>query len=83
MIMTEAEAQKIVQQLKSGKRFITRFQEDEWGIDYLGNGRFRHWSRQGVFAVKESSDEVDEAAIINLLGKYDYEIIKTRLRKAT
>ncbi len=78
--MTEAEAQKIVKQLKTGKRFITRFQEDEWGIDYLGNGRFRHWSRQGMFAVNESSDEVDEAAIINLLCKYDYQTINKRLR---
>ena len=78
--MTEAEAKKIVKQLQAGKRFITRFQEDEWGIDYLGNGRFRHWSRQGMFEVKEASDEVDETTIIALLGKYDYNVIKIRLR---
>jgi hypothetical protein len=80
MSMTKSEARKIIKQLKSGKRFITRFQEDEWGIDYLGNGRFRQWSRQGMFEVKESSDEVDETALITLLCKYDYETIKIRLR---
>ena len=78
--MTEAEAGKIVEQLKTGKRFITRFQEDEWGIDYLGNGRFHHWFRQGMFEVKESSDEADEAATITLLCKYDYQTISQRLR---
>ena len=80
MIMTETEAKKIVKQLKTGKRFITRFQEDEWGIDYLGNGRFHHWSRQGMFEVKESSEEVDEANIITLLCNYDYKTITQRLR---
>ena len=80
MIMTESDAKKIVNELKTGKRFITRFQEDEWGIDYLGNGRFRQWSRQGLFEVKESSEEVDEASIITLLCNYDYETINQRLR---
>ena len=78
--MTEPEAKKIVKQLKTGKRFITRFQEDEWGIDYLENGSFRQWFRQGMFEVKESSEEVDETAIIALLCKYDYNVIKIRLR---
>lgn len=79
--MTETEAKKIVKQLKTGKRFITRFHEDEWGIDYLENGRFRQWSRQGLFEVKESSEEADEAAIITLLCNYDYEIIQARLHE--
>ena len=78
--MTETEAQKIIKQLKANKRFITRFQEEEWGIDYLGNGRFRHWSRQGMFEAKESAEEIDETAIITLLCTYDYETINKRLR---
>ena len=80
MSMTESEARKIVKQLKSGKRFITRFQEDEWGIDYLGNGRFRKWYRQGMFEVKDSSEEVNEAEIIKTLSLYNFDMIAKRLR---
>ena len=78
--MTEKEAKKIIKQLKAGKRFITRFQEDEWGIDYLGNGRFHKWSRQGMFEVKESSENVDEAEILRTLSLYKYNTIASRLR---
>lgn len=78
--MTEKEAIQIIKQLKAGKRFITRFQEDEWGIDYLGNGRFHKWSRQGMFEVNESSENVDEAEIIRTLSLYQFDIINKRLR---
>ena len=78
--MTEQEAKQIITQLKAGKQFITRFQEDEWGIDYLGNGRFHKWSRQGMFEVKESSENVDEAEIIRVLSLYSYNTIARRLR---
>jgi len=44
--MTEAEARAILDQLRAGKRFATRIQEEGWGLESAKGGTFRLWSYQ-------------------------------------
>ena len=88
--MTEVEAQTIVDQLKAGKRFMTRFQEESWGIRYLGDGRFEYYASRMISVQNEDGtwgpqDETtietwDETAVIRRFKIYSYNVIATRLR---
>jgi len=83
--MTAGEAAVLVTELKNGKRFVTRFQEEEWGISYEGHGRFQKWAhRLEPFAGGKdewSHEELSEAQVVDLFVKnYSFETIKARLR---
>jgi len=88
--MTEDEAKMIVDELKAGKRFITRFQEQTWGISYLGNGRFELYASRmvevrGANGGIDYQDEtaytpLDEKGVIDRFKLYRYKMIKARLR---
>lgn len=81
--MTKQAAERLVSQLKSGKRLRTRFQEEEWGITYLGHGRFEKWSRRsgmGVAPDEESHQEMAEVNLVQwLMDTYRYDVLAARL----
>ncbi len=75
--MTEAEARLIVARLKAGRSFATRFQEQEWGVDPLPDGRFRKWSRDSSYERIERSEEtLTEDEAVRLFILYNYPMIK-------
>lgn len=82
MTMSEEEARRFVAQLQNGKRFATRFQEDEWGLDFLGNGRYRKWSRRNrqdeVIAEETVLTEAELLAL--LMHSYRYDVMAARLQ---
>lgn len=84
-MMTEAEAMTLVAALKSGKRFATRFQEEEWGIMYEGNGRFQKWSHrvEPFEGGKEewSHEQMSEAEVVALfMAYYSFDRMQAGLR---
>lgn len=88
--MTEQEAHDFIEQLKNGKKFITRFHENEWGIDYK-NPDFLKWSSQSEMftnsqgemdcKTKSSEDKLTENELVDFLVKnYSYDVMISRLR---
>lgn len=76
--MTSEEATAFVAQLQAGKRFVTRFQEEEWGLTYADNGRYHKWSRH---LDQESQETLTETALLDLLTThYRYDVMVARLR---
>jgi hypothetical protein len=76
--MTNEEAAAFVAQLRAGKRFVTRFQEEEWGVTYVGDGRYYKWTRRPD---QESEETLTEAALLELLTThYRYDVMVARLR---
>lgn len=85
--MTNEEVAAFVAQLQAGKRFVTRFQEEEWGLTYLGNGRYHKWSRRydddlaGDGRPQESEETLTEIELMTLLTThYRYDTMVARLR---
>jgi hypothetical protein len=81
--MTCIEARAICDALRGGKRFATRFQEEEWGLETDPDGRFRKWSRRlAPDCTEESNSETlrEEELIEFLMTWYGYERIKAGLR---
>lgn len=76
--MTGEEAAAFVAELRAGKRFVTRFQEEEWGLTYVGDGRYHKWSRH---LDQESQETLTETALLDLLTThYRYDVMVARLR---
>ncbi len=76
--MTNEEAAAFVAQLRAGKRFVTRSQEEEWGLTYAGDGRYRKWTRH---LDQESQETLTEAALLDLLTThFRYDVMVARLR---
>ena len=82
MAMTLTEAQAICNELRSGKSFGTRYQEDEWGLHANTDGTFQRWSRRSLPDGDESSTDIlSEEDLIDLLVTWQgYERIKLGLR---
>ncbi|MBX3059697.1 MAG: hypothetical protein KF770_24875 [Anaerolineae bacterium] len=77
-MMTNEEAAAFVAQLRAGKRFVTRFQEEEWGLNYAGDGRYQKWTRRPD---GESQETLTEAALLDLLTThYRYDVMVARLQ---
>lgn len=76
--MTKNEVEAFMAQLQAGKRFVTRFQEEEWGLAYVGDGRYQKWSRRDD---QESQEILPEAALVDLLlTHYRYDVMVACLR---
>ncbi|MCL4263985.1 MAG: hypothetical protein KJ069_12250 [Anaerolineae bacterium] len=76
--MTNEEAAAFVAQLQAGKRFVTRSQEEEWGLTYAGNGRYHKWTRH---LDQESQETLTERALLDLLTThYRYDVMVARLQ---
>jgi len=76
--MTNQEAATFAAQLRAGKRFVTRHQEEEWGLTYEGNGRYRKWSR---IYDQETEETLTEEALLALLSThYNFDTMMARLR---
>jgi hypothetical protein len=89
--MTKEEAKQFIALLKEGKIFGTRFQENEWGMNYLENGKFRKWSRTMKMFTNEkgkldsrddhSEEEMTEEAVFELFTKYyKFDVMVNKLR---
>ena len=81
--MTRDEAMQICAALRSGRRFATRHQEEEWGLHAGPDGTFRKWSHRLLQeGGEESHDEtLTEAELVTLLTTwYGFERIKAGLR---
>ena len=89
--MTATEAKQFIAFMKEGEIFGTRFQESEWGMNYLKNGQNRKWSRSVDFFTKEkgvlnanqeySEEEMTEEAVFELFTKYyKFDIMVNKLR---
>lgn len=76
--MKDEEAAAFVAQLRAGKRFVTRFQEEEWGLTYAGNGRYHKWSRR---LDQDSQETLTEAVLLDLLTTHYryYDVMVARL----
>ncbi len=77
LILTAAEAKKILKELKAGKRFATRFQEQEWGLYYSdGDDRYIEWGREadlsGRGKDRSFENRLSEDEAIGLLKQYSY-----------
>ncbi|MBN1186642.1 MAG: hypothetical protein JXR90_15430 [Spirochaetes bacterium] len=74
--------QKFIERLKQGDvEFYTRFQEEEWGCRYLGNGRFERW-RRNYMENRNEIEELDEAGVHNLFANYSGDpLLKGLLKK--
>lgn len=76
-MMTNEEAAAFVAELRAGKRFVTRFQEEEWGLNYAGDGRYQRWTRRPD---GESQETLTEATLLDLLTThYRYDVMVARL----
>lgn len=81
--MTNAEAMDFMAELRAGRAFATRFQEEEWGLRALPDGRFERWSHRLLDDGREErSDEIlDETELEALLVKwYSFVRMKAGLR---
>ncbi|NJN55220.1 MAG: hypothetical protein HC804_10950 [Anaerolineae bacterium] len=80
--MTGEEAAAFVAQLRAGKRFVTRFQEEEWGLTYAGDGRYHKWTHRPDHESEETLEEtLTEPALLNLLtAHYRYDVMAANLR---
>ncbi len=77
--MTPEQAAQIVAELASGKRFVTRFQEHEWGVYFEADDRFIQWSN--VFMqVERELEFLNRQEAIQLFERYDFENIMSKLR---
>jgi hypothetical protein len=52
--------------------FYTRFQEDEWGCRYMGNGKFLKWS-SNYMQGSNIEEEFDEEGITKVFSIYKVE----------
>ena len=83
--MTLAEAKKIIKELHNGKHYITRFQEQEWGIEYLTEKKvFREWGREtdlsGRGNDKSFDKSISETEAIDLFLRYDFKRVLSGLK---
>lgn len=83
--MNRTEAEQFVSLLKEGRSFVTRFQEQEWGLEYLPDtDRFREWGREedyGAGTARNFDETITEEQLIEKLMKYySLEIMKHGLR---
>ena len=73
--------QKFIERLKQGDvEFYTRFQEEEWGCRYLGNGRFKRW-RRNYMENRNESEELDEDDVRKLFANYSGDLLLKGLLK--
>ncbi len=88
--MTPDQAQLIIDRLKKGEKFSTRFQSESWGISYRSDGRFYYYTNR-LYAkqneagkwiqVDEWDDKFyDETAVSRLLQIYSFAVIERGLR---
>ena len=83
MAMSREEAQKFVDALKQGRRFSTRFQEEEWNLSYRKNGKFKRWShREDPYDPSKSDTSTEimsEQEVIELMMKrYNYDVMMSK-----
>ena len=66
--MTKDEAGEIILQFQAGKEFVTRFQEEEWGI-YFQNNTYIYWTYSLDSGGRESRlrREMSEEETVKLL----------------
>ncbi len=77
--MTSEQAAQIVTELENGKRFVTRFQEQEWGVYFEADGRFVQWS--SVFMqIERELEFLNRQETIQLFERYDFEKTMSSLR---
>lgn len=72
--MTVEQANHIVETLKKGQVFSTRFQEIEWGIHYQDNGQFQKTTHE-FMQPQARTQLLEEAAVLELFLRYNYERI--------
>ncbi len=80
MAMIE-EIADLIARLKNGDvEFYTRFQEEEWGCRYLGDGRYLRWTRN-YMENRETSEEMSERELTALFSMINAKNIRyLRLR---
>ncbi len=80
--MKDTEAAILVTKLRAGKRLVTRFQEESWGVKYVGDGRYLKWSRryEPDGREEESEETMSEEALLAFLKvHFRYEVMAARL----
>mgnify|MGYP001544167772 CR=1 FL=1 len=88
--MTIEESHNFIDKLKNGYRFITRFQENEWGINYT-NPDFLKWSSENEMFTnsfgemdckqKYSENNMTEDELVDFLVKnYSYDVMIKKLK---
>ena len=84
--MTRAQARSIMAELKTGKIYRTRFQEQEWGLRYLGQDLFLEWGREydlsGRTHGSSFEKKINTAQLLELLLQYNYERTRAGLQQA-
>lgn len=82
--MSRTDALRILAELRAGKQFVTRFQEQEWGLSHIGEDRFREWGHEADFSGRTEGRSfeniIDEEGVVRLLLQYNYERILGGLR---
>ncbi|MDM8553467.1 hypothetical protein QUF75_01915 [Desulfococcaceae bacterium HSG7] len=69
----------IIERLKQRDvELYARFQEDEWGCRYLGEGRFEFRSRN-YMENRNEKEELNEMGVSWLLSRYSVERLQKRL----
>ena len=76
--MSRAQAQKILAELKKGRRYGTRFQEQEWGVTYLPDKKkYREWGREADLSGRTNGSSFEkllsEEEAIELFMRYNFE----------
>jgi len=80
--MTAEEAGRIVDELKRGRRFAARTQEQEWRLERSEDGRFRKWACERTpDGRQEDVTLLTEGEVIDMLVRwYRFDVIMAQLR---
>lgn len=77
--MTPEQAEQIVAELENGKRFVTRFQEQEWGVHFQADDCFARWSNT-FMQIETELEFLKRQEVIKLFERYDFEKVRSNLR---
>lgn len=80
--MKDTEAAILVTKLRAGKKLVTRFQEESWGLRYLGDGCYLKWSRryEPDGREEESQETMSEEGLLSfLITHFRYDVMAARL----
>ena len=75
--MKREQAAQLVTQLKAGKHFYTRFQEDQWGVYYAPGAGFIKWSQR--YREEIECQPLTEEETLQLFTRYRFEDLRKKL----
>jgi len=75
------QAAQLVAQIKAGKRFYTRFQEEQWGVYYAPGAGFIKWSRH--YGEEIARQPLTEKETLQLFARYRFENLRKKLYNDT